>query len=138
MLFATPRSFAPLVLRWALVAIFLTEIARVVLLKAEIVPWHEGWEHSLYALSHNLFPLLSTPAVISRIALAAALFFGFFTRICGLVVIILAAFSHQMLGVFSLECVIAVVGCGLALMFIGGGRGAMDRVISNHLLPRIG
>lgn len=141
-LFASPRSFAPSILRGTLAAILFLEVTRAALLALGIAHWRGDWESALLVLYNHFIPVLTSPFVITRIVFAAGLILGIFTRIWGLLTVILAVCGYQLHDTlepgFPLENLVAIVGIGLALVCWGGGRVSMDRRISQHFLPKIG
>lgn len=129
-------------LRWTLAVALLLEIARAMFWPSGMIYWQGEWDSILRAFSNNSLPLLITPFVIARIVLVIGLLFGFFTRIWAILTVVLAIFSYQTPGQMEHSCLIEYVvvlcGAGLALVVLGGGRGSIDRMISGHLLPRVG
>lgn len=141
-LFATPRSFAPFLLRMTLTAIFVYHGGQ------EAFGWFggDGWQRTVEVWTSadgpNLPYLLVVALIVAQLGVSLSLFLGFLTRIAGLVVAIVMVGALMMLesgpSFASLELPLLAMMTGLALAFIGGGRLSLDRAISNNLLPSVG
>jgi putative oxidoreductase len=140
-LFATPASFAPFFLRMALATVFFYHGTQ------KAFGWFggDGWQQTLELWASVDGANLPGPAVavimVGELIIAAALFFGFLTRVAGLSVVLLMAgtlFYTQDGSFAAIEYSLVLMACGLALTGIGGGRLSVDRGLSANLLPAVG
>ncbi|CAN5626324.1 DoxX family protein [soil metagenome] len=141
-LFATPGNLAPFLLRMALTSIFVYHGGR------EAFGWFggDGWHHTIELQTSpdgmNLPYLVAVAAIVAQLGACLSLFFGFLTRLGGLVVAAVATATllsmTKGVGFDGIEFYMLVLVTGLALAFIGGGLFSVDRTISNNLLPQVG
>lgn len=141
-LFATPGNLAPFLLRMALTAIFVYHGGR------EAFGWFggEGWHKTVElwtsASGMNLPYLVVVAAIVAQLGVCLSFFFGFFTRLGGLVVVVVTGTTllsmNAGVGFEAIEFYMLVLVTGLSLTFIGGGSFSVDRAISNNLLPQVG
>jgi putative oxidoreductase len=140
--FATPKSFGPLILRALLATIFIYHGGQ----KAFGLFGGDGWSGTLKNFSGEGgmgFPVaVAALVMITEVMAAIAMVFGFLTRLAafGVVVVMSGAlyFVHAGQGWAKCEFPFAVLMVGIALVFLGGGRLSIDRMISGQLLPTIG
>lgn len=141
-LFATPKSFGPLILRLLLAAVFILHGGE------KAFGWFGGAGWSATVLEWNNPEGLHLPVWISALVIsleivaAAAFFLGFFTRLFALAIMVEMAgaiwFVHAAQGLSACEYPAALLAVALSLVFLGGGRLSLDRGISGQLLPAIG
>lgn len=102
-----------------------------------------GWTGTIVSWSGEGglgFPVwIPVVVMISEIAGAAAMFFGLLTRFAalGLAAIMAGAvfFVHAGEGVAASEYAFTLMVVAFSLVFLGGGRLSLDRVISAQLIP---
>lgn len=138
-LFATQKSFGPFLLRLLLAAVFFLHGSQ------KAFGWFggDGWTMTIETWSDpaglNISPWLAGAAIITELLASLALFLGLFTRLAALgVVVVMAAaiyFVHSDLGLASVEYPFSLMVVAISLVFMGGGRGSMDRGISSLLMP---
>jgi putative oxidoreductase len=147
-LFATIRSFGPLVLRLGLAAVIFPHGAQKVL---GLFGGH-GFEGTMGFFTQTLHVpyALALAAVLTEFFAPIALFLGFFTRLASLALVIqfvTAAIlgGHLAHGFFinwtgnqkgeGIEFHILVVASALALMIMGAGRWAIDGWMARNMQP---
>ncbi len=105
-----------------------------------------GWHHTIEAFTSvqgmNLPYLIAVAAIVAKVGVCLSLFFGFLTRLGGLLVAAITAVTlismTSGVGFEAIEFYLLMLTTGLALTFIGGGYFSVDRAISNNLLPQVG
>lgn len=141
--FNTPGNAGPLVLRLATSGIFFFHGTQKALGWFGGTGWHttiQTWTSTTgWALPEVIAPLV----MIAELALCLVLFFGFFTRLAGIGVVVIMSGALFTLGkiplVFpDLELPLLIWAAGLALFCLGGGALSLDRAISKNLLPAVG
>ena len=141
--FHSPGNAGPLVLRLAVAGIFFYHGTQ------KALGWFggPGWNGTIDSWTSTTglgLPLvLASLAMVLELAICLALFFGFFTRLAGLGVVVYMTGALIILGrstpVFSdLELPLMVWSAGLAIFCLGGGALSIDRGISKNLLPIVG
>lgn len=140
--FATPRSFGPFVLRMLLATVFIYHGGQ----KAFGFFGGEGWAGTLKHFTDEgglgLPTAVAALVIFTEVMAAIAMVFGFLTRLAAIGVV--AIMSGALYLVHSgqdwahCEFPFSVLMVGLALIFLGGGRLSVDRMISGQLLPSIG
>ena len=141
-IFSTPASLAPTILRLALAVIFVYHGGQ------KAFGWFggDGWTATMATLTAGdglNFPYwLATLGVLAEIAGAAGIFFGIFTRIAALAIMLTMLvgiytvhFAKGFGGPSGYEYPFALAAMAFALVCIGGGRFSIDRAISRQLLP---
>lgn len=143
-LFATINSFAPTILRWLLALIFTVHGGQKTLgwlggagWKGTLAHWTDPAPDGLH------YPYaLAVAAILTEVFGAVALLLGFMTRVAafGLFCVMgtAAVFIHGTAGFLAprgYEYPMALAGVALALMFCGGGRLSIDRLLTRALLP---
>ncbi len=106
----------------------------------------EGWTATLgtwTSVDGLGLPLaLAMAAVVGEMLVAVAMFFGFFTRLAALGVMVIMAGAivivHAGEGISANEYPAALGMVAFALLFLGGGRLSLDRALSAQLLPGFG
>lgn len=142
LLFATPKSFGPFLLRMLLAGIFLVYGGQ------KAFGWFggAGWTATVAQWSHEeglgLAAGLAALAIVGEILIAISMFMGFFTRLSalGVVAIMTGAIVlvHAESGLKACEFPLSLLVIGAALFFLGGGRLSIDRAIGSNLLPAVG
>jgi len=141
--FHSPGNVGPLVLRFAVAGIFFYHGTQ------KALGWFggAGWQGTIDSWTSTtglgLPFILASLAMVLELAICLALFFGFFTRLAGLGVVVNMTGALIILGrntpVFSdLELPLMVWAAGLAIFCLGGGALSIDRGISKNLLPIVG
>jgi putative oxidoreductase len=140
--FATPKSFGPFFLRMLLAAVFIFHGGQ------KSFGWFggKGWSATVLEWSQSgglNFPVwLSTAVMALELISAIALFFGFFTRLFALVIMVIMTgaiwFVHAGAGLNSCEYPFALLVIALSLVSLGAGRFSFDRAIGGQFLPSIG
>ncbi|MCX6966658.1 MAG: DoxX family protein [Verrucomicrobia bacterium] len=144
--FETVDSFGPLLMRLGLAVVLFPHGAQ------KVLGWWGG--HGFSGTMGYFTGAMHIPAVLAFLAIATefaapiALFFGFFTRLAALAVsihFVVAAIlgGHIYNGLFmnwmgnqkgeGFEYHILMVALALGLLFLGGGKWALDRVIARML-----
>jgi putative oxidoreductase len=106
----------------------------------------EGWSGTLKTFSGEggmgFSVAVAVFVMITEVLAAIALVFGFLTRLAALGVMVVMSgalyYVHAGQGWARCEFPFAVLMVALALLFLGGGRLSIDRMISGQLLPTIG
>ncbi len=106
----------------------------------------DGWTATLVAWSSpdglGLPVTLAGVAIVGEMLVAAAMFFGLFTRLVALGVMVIMAGAivivHAGEGISANEYPATLGMVAFALVFLGGGRLSLDRALSNQLLPGFG
>lgn len=140
--FFTRPGLGPLCLRLALVATF----GYHGLQKAFGLFGGLGFKASLDVMTGSdglgLPVALATVAIASELAVVVMMFFGLFTRLAALFVILLMTgalvFVHSGASFGEMELPFVVLAAGISLLFTGGGSLSMDKRISSALLPEVG
>jgi putative oxidoreductase len=140
--FATPKSFGPLVLRALLATVFIYHGGQ------KAFGWFggDGWAVTLRNFSGEdglgLPVAVAVVVILTEVLAAIAMVFGFLTRLAALGVAAIMAgalyFVHAGHTWAQCEFPFAILMVALALLFLGGGRLSMDRMISGQLLPTVG
>ena len=140
--FATPGSLAPFLLRMALTAIFVYHGGREAFGLFGGGGWHHTIELFTSAQGMNLPYVIAAAAIGAKGAICLSLFFGFLTRLGGLLVVAITSVTlvSMTVGVSfeAIELYLLMLAMGLALTFIGGGVLSVVRAISNNLLLQVG
>jgi putative oxidoreductase len=140
--FATPKNFGPLILRMMLATVFIYHGGQ----KAFGFFGGEGWSGTLKTFSGEggmgFSVAIAVFVMVTEVLSAIALFFGFLTRLAALGVMAVMSgalyYVHAGQGWDGCEFPFAVLMVAVALLFLGGGRLSIDRMISGQLLPTIG
>ena len=141
--FYTPGNAGPFILRLATAGIFFFHGTQ------KALGWFggAGWNRTIETWTSSTglgFPLVMAPLVmIAELAICLALFFGLFTRLAGISVVVIMSGALFVMGKSSptfldLEFPLMVWAAGLALFCLGGGAVSLDRAISKNLLPVVG
>ena len=142
LLFNTPPTFGPLFLRLSLVALFFYQGT------TKAFGWFggDGWHETISAWTDpngvNLSQFMIITIIVAELLIAVSLFFGLFTRISGLLVVLIMGgalyYRYGGHGFDAVQLPIVIMASGMALLFMGGGYLSMDRSIGRNLLPYIG
>lgn len=140
--FATSGSTGPLLLRLWLAAIFFYHGTQ----KTFGLFGGDGWERTMVSWTsdhgYGLPYVIAAAAILGELIIAPALFLGLFTRLMGLLVVVLmtgsAFFSAPEATWEMLQLPITLGIIGLVLCMQGGGVFSLDRAISRQLLPTVG
>lgn len=141
-LFATPGKLAPFFLRMALAVVFFYHGMQMTF------GWFggDGWSRTIEIWTQSAAVSLSYAMVaallVTELAVAVSLFFGFLTRLSAFAVVLIMAgslfYAHGGATFREAELPLITLAAGLALMGLGGGRFSVDRAISANLLPVVG
>ncbi len=141
--FHTPGNAGPLILRLATAGIFFFHGTQKALGWFGGAGWHGTIETWTSTTGLGLPAVVAPLVMIAELLIALGLFFGFFTRLAGLGVVIIMSGAFFAIGKSSLifmdlELPLMVWAAGLALFCLGGGALSLDRAISRNLLPAVG
>lgn len=138
--FNTPGNLGPTILRLAVAALFLYHGAQ------KAFGWFggSGWDVTVeaWAQTYGLPVLLSGCVIVGELLVFFSLFFGFFTRLGGLGVVVIMtgalALTARGAAFGDLQMPLILLACGLSLACLGGGLVSLDRAVSRNLLPSVG
>lgn len=106
----------------------------------------EGWHGTIALWAQPEFGqvpvVFAGSAILLEVLISISLFFGFFTRLAALGVVVIMSgalyYFYAGAGFADMEYPLVLLTIGVALFFIGGGSFSMDRGISGALLPSVG
>lgn len=139
--FHTPGNPGPLILRLTAAGIFFYHGMQ------KSFGWFggPGWNATIATWSETLgLPfVLAATVIVAELLIAAALLFGFLTRLAalGVVAVMVGAIvvlARGSVGLMDFELPILLCAVGFALFFQGAGALSIDRAISRNLLPVFG
>jgi len=141
--FHSPGNVGPLVLRIAVSGIFFYHGTQKALGWFGGPGWHGTIDSWTSTTGLGLPFVLASLAIVLELAICITLFFGFFTRLAGLGVVVSMTGALIIMGrntpAFSdLELPLMVWAAGLAIFCLGGGALSIDRGVSKNLLPIVG